>query len=900
VTSQDTDSGLRRLVIVESPAKARTIQNYLGRGYTVKSSVGHIRDLPQRAADVPAKYKGTDWAKTGVDIDNEFAPLYVVSSDKKDRVRELKQAMAEVDELLLATDEDREGEAIAWHLIQVLKPKIPFRRMVFNEITEEAIQAAAADTRELNTNLVDAQETRRIVDRLYGYEVSPVLWRRVAPGLSAGRVQSVALRLVVQRERERIAFVAAEYADLKGEFLPGSFAARLYSVDGQRIASGKDFDDNGQLTNEKVLVLDAAASEQLVTDLAGRDFTVSAVDQRPGTRRPGAPFMTSTLQQEGGRRLRWTAKRVMDVAQRLYEGGYITYMRTDSTSLSSQALSAARNQAKQLYGADSVPDKPRTYDRKVKNAQEAHEAIRPSGDHFRTPGEISGSVSRDEFALYELIWQRTVASQMVDAKIATTTIKLAADAADGRTVEFSASGTVIVSPGFLAAYADPDGDDDRKKSNKLPMLQTGDQVTPASLAAELHHTSPPARYTEASLIKALEEMGIGRPSTFASIISTIIDREYVVKRGTALVPSFLGMTVIRLLENHFAALVDYNFTARMEEALDAVANGDDSRLAALERFYRGDAGIGFDGLRPLIDKVGDIDARALSTFAIDGSDAVLRVGKYGPYLQRGEDDRANIPEGMAPDELTAAAVEEIYAQPRGDRELGNHPETGLLVVAKSGRFGPYVTEILPEDAGKEKPRTASLFKDMALDTVTLDQAVQLLTLPREIGFDPADTEQAEPIIARNGRYGPYISKGKESRSLTEESQLFTLTLEEALRILAEPPRRRGQRASSPGRDLGTDPVSGNKVVVKDGRFGPYVTDGEYNATIPKDENPEEITIERASDLLQIRRAKGPAKKRSRKKSAARKSTAKKSTAKKTGAKKTTAKKATAKKTSASK
>ncbi len=895
---------LRRLVIVESPAKARTIQNYLGGGYTVKSSVGHIRDLPQRAADVPAKYRGSEWAKTGVDIANEFAPMYVVSADKKERVRELKQAMADVDELLLATDEDREGEAIAWHLIQVLKPKIPYRRMVFNEITEEAIQQAAADTRELNVNLVDAQETRRIVDRLYGYEVSPVLWRRVAPGLSAGRVQSVALRLVVERERERIAFVAAEYADVKGRFLPGEFPARLVAVDGGRIASGRDFDDRGQLKNESVVVLDGQASEDLARGLAEQTFRVTSVDQRPGTRRPGAPFMTSTLQQEGGRRLRWTAKRVMDVAQRLYEGGYITYMRTDSTSLSSQALTAARDQAQQLYGADHIPDRPRTYDRKVKNAQEAHEAIRPSGDVFRTPGEVSGSLSRDEFALYELIWKRTVASQMVDAKVATTSIRLSAQSSDGRQAEFSASGTVIVTPGFLAAYADPENEDDRK-SVKLPALQEGDAVNPVDLVAESHATAPPARYTEASLIKTLEEMGIGRPSTFAAIISTIIDRDYVYKRGTALVPSWLGMTVVRLLENHFAPLVDFNFTARMEETLDAVANGDDSRLEALDRFYRGDSGIGFDGLRPLIDKGGDIDARAMSTFEISGSDAVLRVGKYGPYLQRGEDDRANLPEGLAPDELTVSKVDEIYAQPRGDRELGSDPETGRMVVAKSGRFGPYVTEILPEDASKkDKARTSSLFKDMALDTVTLDEALQLLSLPRVVGYHPSEESKEagdkEPILARNGRYGPYITWGNESRSLADEPQLFTLTLDEALRLLAEPPRRRGQRASSPGRELGADPVTGNTMTVKDGRFGPYVTDGEYNATIPKDENPEEITAERASDLLQVRRAKGPAKKRRAKKGSAKKSSAKKGSAKKGSTKKAGAKKSASQKKSTKK
>ncbi len=892
----------RRLVIVESPAKARIIQGYLGDGYEVKSSVGHIRDLPNNAADVPDKYRGTAWAKTGVDVDHDFAPMYVISSTKKPLVRELKAAMSGVDELLLATDEDREGEAIAWHLVQVLQPKVPYRRMVFHEITKDAIQAAAQTTRELNTDLVDAQETRRIVDRLFGYEISPVLWRRVAPKLSAGRVQSVALRLIVERERERIAFRSASYCDIRGSFTPGPFAARLAKVDGRRIAGGKDFDDAGTLTSTDVLLLDEPAAATLTEALAGQPFTVSAVDQRPSTRRPAAPFMTSTLQQEAGRRLRWTAKRVMDVAQRLYEGGYITYMRTDSTTLSDQAIAAARSQAQDLYGADHVPAAPRRYDRKVKNAQEAHEAIRPSGDHFRTPGQVSGTISRDEFLLYELIWKRTLASQMADAKVATTTLRLGATASDGRQVEFTASGTVVVFPGFLAAYADVTDDGDAKKADtRLPGVAQGDTVTPTELVAEPHSTNPPPRYTEGSLTKKLEEMGIGRPSTFATIANTLIDREYVWRRGSALVPTFLGMTVVRLLEDHFTALVDYSFTAQMEEVLDAIAAGDDSRLQALERFYRGDGG--FDGLRNLIDKGGDdIDARALSTFAIAGSDAAVRVGKYGPYLERNSDERANFPEDLAPDEITAEKVEEIFAQPRGDRELGDDPDSGRMIVVKNGRFGPYVTEVLSEEEAaakgkaKIKPRTASLFKDMDPTTVTLPEALKLLSLPREIGPHPVD---GEPIFALNGRYGPYIKKGNDSRSLADEAQLFTVTIDEALALLAQPPRRRGQSApSGPLKELGTDPVSGNPIVVKDGRFGAYVTDGEYNATIPKGDSVDEITLERASDLLVERRAKGPAKKSRRKtaKKATKKATAKKSTAKKTpakkAAKKTAAKKAT--------
>ncbi|MFN8125006.1 MAG: type I DNA topoisomerase [Candidatus Nanopelagicales bacterium] len=892
----------RRLVIVESPAKARIIAGYLGEGYEVTSSVGHIRDLPNNAADVPDKYRGTAWAKTGVDVEHDFAPMYVISASKKPLVRELKAAMSGVDELLLATDEDREGEAIAWHLVQVLQPKVPYRRMVFHEITKDAIRQAAENTRELNTDLVDAQETRRIVDRLFGYEISPVLWRRVAPKLSAGRVQSVALRLIVERERERIKFRSATYCDIRGSFAPGPFAARLAKVDGQRIAGGKDFDDTGSLTSSDVLLLDEAAAETLTTALAGRPFTVTAVEQKPSTRRPAAPFMTSTLQQEAGRRLRWTAKRVMDVAQRLYEGGYITYMRTDSTTLSDQAISAARAQAQELYGADHVPASPRRYDRKVKNAQEAHEAIRPSGDRFRTPGQVSGSVGRDEFLLYELIWKRTLASQMADAKVATTTLRLGATAADGRSVEFTASGTVVVFPGFLAAYADVSDDGSAQQAeSRLPRLAEGDAVTAAELVAEPHSTNPPPRYTEGSLTKRLEEMGIGRPSTFATIANTLIDRNYVWRRGSALVPAFLGMTVVRLLEDHFTELVDYSFTAQMEEVLDAIAAGDDSRLQALERFYRGDGG--FDGLRTLIDKGGDdIDARALSTFPVADSDAVVRVGRYGPYLQRGEDERANFPDDLAPDEITAAKVDEIFAQPRGDRELGTDPDSGRPIVVKNGRFGPFVTEILSEDeAGKGKnkvkPRTASLFKDMDPTTVTLEEALRLLSLPREVGPDPRD---GEPIYALNGRYGPYIKKGNDSRSLADEAQLFTVTVDEALALLAEPPRRRGQRApSGPLKELGADPVSGNPIVVKDGRFGAYVTDGEYNATIPKGDNVDEITLERASDLLVERRAKGPAKK-SRKKSSAKKATAKKSAAKKSTTKKSAAKKTTTRKTAAKK
>jgi DNA topoisomerase-1 len=893
------DSVLRRLVIVESPAKAKTIQGYLGEGYVVESSVGHIRDMPNRASEYPEKMRGSAWAKTGVDVENDFTPYYVVSPGKKKTVTELRRALADADELLLATDEDREGEAIAWHLKEVLKPKVPTKRMVFHEITPEAIRAAASSTRDLNTDLVDAQETRRIIDRLFGYEVSPVLWRRMSQARSAGRVQSVAVRLVVDRERERIAFRSAEYCDIRGVFSPESFAARLSSIDGNRIATGRDFNDRGELSKSDVTVLNSDSAAQLTESLSGAEFVVRSVDRKPKTRRPSAPFMTSTLQQAAGSRMRWAAKRTMSVAQGLYERGYITYMRTDSTSLSQQAIAAARSQVAHLYGADHVPDSPRRYDRKVKNAQEAHEAIRPAGDAFRTPAEVARELAPHEFALYELIWKRTVASQMVDAKVATTTMKLGGLARDGRAVEFSASGTVVVFPGFLAAYEDVD-DTDSKERSGLPALEEGQRVSADSLKAEVHRTNPPARYTEASLVRALEERGIGRPSTYASIMDTIVVREYVFKRGSALIPSFLGMTFTRLMEKHFADLVDYSFTAQMEEVLDLVSAGERSRLLALEKFYSGDSALGFDGLNELVRSADDIDARALSTLEIEGSETVLRVGRYGPYLERGnedEPDRANLPEGIAPDEVTAAKVEEIYAQPRGDRELGVDPETGRTVIAKSGRFGPYVTEVLEEGApAKKKPRTGSLFKDMNLETVTLDDALRLLSLPRELGVDPADGEKIEAL---SGRYGPYIKKAKESRSLAEESQLFTVTLDEALKLLAEPARRRGQRAAAPLAELGNDPASGNPVVVKEGRFGAYVTDGEYNATIPKAEDITKITLERASELLADRRARGPAKKTRKKKAPAKKTTAKKAASKKAPAKKA-AKKTAAKKTTVKK
>ncbi len=883
--------GGRTLVIVESPAKAKTIQGYLGSGYDVEASVGHIRDLPKRAADVPAKFKGEAWSRLGVDVDHGYTALYVVDADKRTKVAELKKKLASADLLLLATDEDREGEAIAWHLLEVLSPKVPVKRMVFHEITKDAIQRAVSETRELDQDLVDAQETRRILDRLYGYEVSPVLWKKVMTGLSAGRVQSVATRLVVDRERERIAFRSASYWDVEGLFDPGSFSAKLVAVDGKRVATGKDFSDLGVLTRADAAHLTEESATSLAAALADVPFAVRSVEDKPYRRSPAAPFMTSTLQQEASRKLRWGAQRTMRVAQGLYERGYITYMRTDSTTLSESAVNAARAQAAQLYGSDHVSEVPRRYDRKVKNAQEAHEAVRPAGDVFRTPADVAGELRGDDFLLYDLIWKRTVASQMADARGMTATIRLGAVATDGRDAEFSVSGTVITFRGFLAAYeesVDDDAKDGDDTERRLPNLQVGDTLTALRLEAEGHSTNPPPRYTEASLVKALEERGIGRPSTYASIMGTIVDRGYVVKRGSALVPSFLAFAVTRLMEEHFETLVDYDFTARLEEILDTVASGEVDRVGVLDRFYRGDASTDFAGLHPLVNDLGEIDARELSTFPIAGSDAVLRVGRYGAYVERGE-ERANVPVELAPDELTAEKAAELLALPSGDHPLGQDPATGREIVAKTGRYGPYVTEILEEGAPKSaKPKTSSLFADMAIDTIDLGTALKLLSLPRVVGVDPSDDVE---ITAQNGRYGPYITKAKDSRSLPSEDSIFTVTLEEALALLAEPKARRGQAAPKPGIVVGVDPSTQREVQLKEGRFGPYVTDGETNASLRRADDPATISIERAADLLAERRAKDPAPKKKAAKKAPAKKAAKKAPAKKAAAKKTTAKKA---------
>ncbi|GAB3886243.1 type I DNA topoisomerase [Terrabacter terrigena] len=914
----------RKLVIVESPAKAKTIAGYLGGDFEVEASVGHIRDLPN-PSELPADMKKGPYGKFAVDVENGFDPYYVVDPDKKKKVAELKRLLKDSSELYLATDEDREGEAIAWHLLEALKPRVPVKRMVFHEITREAIQRAVNDTREIDSAMVDAQETRRILDRLYGYEVSPVLWRKVRQGLSAGRVQSVATRMVVERERERMAFVRASYWDVEGDFTPDGasqqFTARLAAVDGSRVATGRDFADDGRLTGKGVVHLDEALATRIAEACLAQRARVTDVQEKPYTRRPSAPFTTSTLQQEASRKLRLSSKNAMRVAQRLYENGYITYMRTDSTTLSDAATTAARSQARDMYGAEYVPDSPRRYEKKVKNAQEAHEAIRPAGDRFRSPAQVAGELRGEEFALYELIWKRTVASQMADARGSTATVRLAVDTAieGAQTVEFSASGTVITFKGFLAAYEEGRDDeaaaraDAAAEERRLPKLSAGVPLQVVRAEADGHETSPPARYTEATLVKAMEERGIGRPSTYAATIGTIQDRGYVFTKGQALVPTWLAFAVTRLLEEHFGSLVDYEFTASMEEDLDRIANGDEGRVAWLKRFYFGEEATSGAGLKSLVDDLGEIDAKEISTIPI-GDGMVVRVGRYGPYVEEvapaGVDlatgevadgaevsdtpRRATITDDIAPDEMTPEKARELLEVAADDgKVLGQDPETGRDIVARAGRYGPYVTEVIEEDeapagdkpkgrkAAKVKPRTASLFKDMELATLTLDDALKLLSLPRVVGSDAEGVE----ITAQNGRYGPYLKKGTDSRSLTSEQQLFDITLDEALAIYAQPKQRGRAAAAPPLKELGADPVSGKPVVVKDGRFGPYVTDGETNATLRKDDDPEAITPERGFELLAEKRAKGPTtRKRAVKKTA-------KKTARKTTTKKTTTRKA---------
>ncbi|MDT3766936.1 type I DNA topoisomerase [Gleimia hominis] len=922
----------KKLVIVESPAKARTIAGYLGPEFTVKASVGHVRDLPTPSELPPSKKKGP-LGKFAVDIEKDFKPYYVINADKKKTVTDLRKALKDADELYLATDEDREGEAIAWHLLEVLKPKVPVKRMVFHEITKEAIQSALENTREINLNLVDAQETRRILDRLVGYEVSPLLWRKISAGLSAGRVQSVATRMIVDRERERMGHVSAQYWDVATQlWSTTAFEAAVSHVNEKRIAVGRDFDDAGELKKPaEVVALDADSAHALeegIKKLGDADAHVESVEQKPYRRRPAPPFTTSTLQQEAGRKLRWNARNAMRIAQSLYENGYITYMRTDSTALSTQALRAARAQAKEMFGERNVSKSARIYAKKAKGAQEAHEAIRPAGDSFRSPDQVATELNKDQLALYTLIWKRTLASQMTDAEGSTDTLRIGMEVQTASVGELQAgthhvvasvSGTVIEHRGFLAAYEE--GRDAQRygsrndNEQRLPKLVEGEVVDVRGATATGHQTTPPPRYTEASLVKTMEERGIGRPSTYAATISTIVDRGYVSKRGQALVPTFLAFSVTRLLEENLANLVDYDFTARMEQDLDHIAMGDQDRVAWLRSFYNG---LGDDapkvstdgkGLAHQVESLGDIDARAVNSIDI-GDGMTLRVGRYGPYLERLQDDKkANVPVSTAPDEMTVELAHELFRKAELDgRVLGQDPQTGRDIVVKDGRYGPYVMEVIPKEPAEEetqetasakkaaakkrkkvKPRTASLFKSMDLETVTIDDALKLLSLPREVGTDP---KTGEVVTAQNGPYGPYLKRGKESRSLESEEQIFAITLEEALDVLAQPKRRGRGAAKPPLREFGEDPTSGKKVVIKDGRFGPYITDGKTNVTVPRSEAIEHITEDRAFELLADKRAKGPVKRKSTRK------TTKKAAGKKTASKKTTSAKkpADAKKT----
>ncbi|MET7821235.1 type I DNA topoisomerase [Micromonospora zamorensis] len=929
-----SEAGTTRLVIVESPAKAKTISGYLGPGYVVEASFGHVRDLPRNAADVPAKYKKEPWARLGVDVDNGFQALYVVSADRRQQISKLVKLAKEVDEIFLATDEDREGEAIAWHLVETLKPKVPVKRMVFHEITKPAIQAAVANPREIDRDLVDAQEARRILDRLYGYEVSPVLWKKVMPRLSAGRVQSVATRIVVERERQRMAFRTAEYWDILATLAvanagegPRAFNATLIALNGDRIATGKDFEPTtGRVRpGAGVVHLDESGARGLAARLDGRPFTVTRVEEKPYRRRPYAPFITSTLQQEAARKLRLSSQQTMRTAQRLYENGYITYMRTDSVNLSETAISAARRQIVELYGERSVPPEPRRYTGKVKNAQEAHEAIRPAGDNFRTPGEVAKELSTEEFKLYELIWRRTIASQMTDAVGSSVSVRIRAVSTSQEEADFGATGKTITDPGFLRAYVESSDDENAEAEDaerRLPTLVKDQPLTADELAAQGHHTQPPSRYTEASLVKALEELGIGRPSTYASIMQTIQDRGYVTKRGQAMIPTFLAFAVIGLMERHYPRLIDYDFTATMENELDEIAGGDHAAVDFLTAFYFGSSNGAGDqdiarsgGLKKLVtENLSDIDARSVNSIPLftddDGREVVVRVGRYGPYLQRelpggeqpapaaeGEEggsqgDRAPIPEGLAPDELTPEKVHELFLGGSGERKLGDDPATGEPIVLKSGRFGPYVS------SGERK---SSLLRTQTPDSLTLEEALKLLSLPRLIGVAPDGVE----VFANNGRYGPYVKQGEEFRSLDSEDKMFTVTLDEALALLAAP-KARGRRAAAPPlREMGVDPATEKPMVIKDGRFGPYVTDGEFNASLRRGQTPEALTIEEASEMLAEKRAKGPApkKKAAAKKAPAKKATATKKTAaasKSTAAKKTTTAKATATKAAAKK
>ena len=881
------------LVIVESPAKARTIGGFLGPDYVVDSSMGHIRDLPAKGLNV--------------DTENDFAVAYEVHASKKETISRLKKALKGADELLLATDEDREGEAISWHLLEVLKPQVPVKRMVFHEITQAAIEHAIEASRDVDYGLVDAQESRRIVDRLYGYPVSEVVWRKIRTGLSAGRVQSPSVRLVVERERERMAFVPASYWDLAAAFPtdPG-FTAALVSIDGARVATSRDFDSAGSTKRDDVAVLDEVAALGLKERLERRPFTVTSVETKPYTSRPKPPFITSTLQQVGGSRLRMSARQVMSIAQGLYEEGYITYMRTDSTTLSDTAIAAARQVIERQFGREYLTDAPRTYAKKSKNAQEAHEAIRPAGDAWRGPEQLRGELRGDQLRLYELIWQRTLASQMPDARGNTVTARLGVTTSDGVATEWTASGRTITFSGWQAVYGygGDDADESGDENGKLPALEEGQVLPSPAVEADGHTTQPPPRYTEATLVKTLEEKGIGRPSTYASIMQTIQDRGYVWKRGQALVPSTDAFAVVNLLEQHFSHLVDYEFTARMEDDLDEIASGRQQRVPWLHKFWFGNGDPGLLTLKEMA--LEQADAESINTIPVgvddDGEPIVLRNGKYGPYLKRG-DDTASIPDDLPLDELTIDRALEILSAPKGGTPLGEDPDTGLPVYAKSGRFGPYVqlgdADTLPDDT---KPKMSSLFQTMSLSTITLDDALMLLRLPRVVG----EHQDGGEIVAANGKFGPYLKWKDETRSIDSEDKLLTIDLHEAVAVLAQPKTYGRRRAPAPPlKELGNDPVSEKPVVVKDGRFGPYVTDGDTNASLRKGDTIEHITIERAAELLQIRREAAPTKrgaKRGGAKKAAKKTATKatKTTAKATKkpAKATTKRAGAARKTTA--
>ena len=904
-----TGAAPKRIVIVESPTKASTIARFLDDSYTVESSRGHVRDLPTKASEIPKAYRSESWARLGIDVDNDFKPLYVLNSDKRDSVRALKKLVATADELYLATDEDREGEAIAWHLLEVLSPpsRVTVRRLVFHEITPDAIRAALANPRDVDRRLVDAQEARRLLDRLYGYEVSPVLWKKVAPRLSAGRVQSVATRIVVERERERMAFVAAGYwsLDVTAATAAGeSFTMAATAVNGARLATGRDFGADGQPVTSGVLVLEEAMAQRLAADLDGADAEVVSVASKPYRRRPAPPFITSTLQQEAGRRLGLSASAVMRVAQSLYEQGFITYMRTDSVTLADVALKAARSEVARRYGKEFLTPGPRRYAGKVRNAQEAHEAIRPAGERFAPPESLRARLSPTEARLYELIWRRTLASQMTDTTGETVTIEAMATSVGGAEVALTASGTVIAHEGFRRAW-DPlptssaadapaadaadasdtdasaaadashisggegttgtDGADDRPAARRgdegqrrLPRVAEGDSLALSAPTIESHRTKPPARFTEATLIRRLEELGVGRPSTYATIMTTIADRGYVRKKGTALVPTFTAFSVVSLLEGHFGDYVDYAFTARMEEDLDDIARGRQESLPWLSLFYFGTGE--HPGLKTRVsDRLDEIDVRAVNSVAIgvhpDGRPIQARLGRFGPYVSCG-DQRAQLPEEVSPDEVTVDLALELLARPATGRALGTHPDSGLPVSVREGRYGPYVQlGPPPSDPDAKAQKSASLLASMNPEEVTLEDALRLLTLPRTVGADPDDGVE---ITTQTGRFGPYLRKGSETRSLESEEQIFTIDLDECLALLAQPRRGRGRREpKAPLRELGPDPETGRSLVILDGRWGPYVSDGETNASLRAGDSPEELTSQRASDLLAARREAPP-------------------------------------------